>query len=211
MNNSFYTRKHTVLVLIVAVCASLGAYLYLNHPLIVTAQSVVISPFQDDRDTKDILQLFDDNWHWLISSPDYSPSYALKYRAPNRNPRYLGALQIYVLHENAKFAGFVAPYFKRAHEGFILFLGVKEEFRRKNYGRKLVRYAIDTLIDQGATSIKLVTRTTNTKAQALYKSLNFEVESVEPDGFVYFKYIPTGSRNISSPVASSHNDESMVE
>lgn len=188
MNSSH--KKNLVLLCIIATCASIGVYFYLKHPLVNATQSVVISPFQDDRDSENILQLFEDNWHWLISSPDYSPSYALKYRAPNRNPRYLGSLQINVLHENDKFAGFVAYFFKRAHEGFVLFLGVKDEFRRKNYGRTLMRHAINELVQQGATTIRLVTRTTNTKAQALYKSLNFEVESVEPDGFVYFKYTP---------------------
>jgi len=145
-----------------------------------------ISAFDDARDTQDILNLFETNWHWLVASSDYSPAYMLKHRAPNENPLYHGKLSIKVLREKNAFVGFIAYYKKKPTEGFILFVAVKEEFRGKRYAEQLMKCAMDDLKSQGARSVWLITRLSNLRAQALYKRLGF-YELQHDDEFIYFQ------------------------
>jgi ribosomal protein S18 acetylase RimI-like enzyme len=147
--------------------------------------------FNAARDTQPILNLFDQNWHWLVSSDDYSPEFTLKYLAPSRNPLYVGKLKINVLRQHNQLIGFVAYYMKSADLGFLLFLAVDKKFRKKQYGETLLRFGLDQLADMGAKRIQLVTRTTNFPAQRLYQRVGFyEISRDQPEGFVYFEYIP---------------------
>jgi len=72
-----------------------------------------IYDFNPARDTQEILAIFEHNWHWLISSEDYSPEFMLKHRAPSKDPLYIGSLHIKVLREQNKLAGFTAYYMKK--------------------------------------------------------------------------------------------------
>jgi len=72
-----------------------------------------IYDFDPVRDTQEILSIFENNWHWLISSEDYSPEFMLKHRAPSKDPLYVGSLHIKVLREQNKLAGFTAYYMKK--------------------------------------------------------------------------------------------------
>lgn len=145
-----------------------------------------IFEFDDARDTQDILNLFESNWHWLVASDDYSPAYMLKNRAPNENPLYHGKLSLRVLREQNTFVGFIAYYKKKPTEGFILFVAVKEEFRGKRYAEQLMDYALDDLRLQGAQTVWLITRLSNMRAQALYRRLGFR-ELQHDDEFIYFQ------------------------
>ena len=149
-----------------------------------------IYEFKYERDAAGILDLFKTDRYWLVASEEYSPEFTLKYRAPNRDPRYLGQLNIKVLRQNDAFVGFTAYYMKKRELGLILFLAVKPEFRGKGYGQQLTKYATDELIGLGAKQINLVTRTSNLKAQALYNRLGFYETLRDDEGFVYFTYIP---------------------
>jgi len=147
-----------------------------------------IYDFDPARDTQKILAIFEHNWHWLISSKDYSPEFMLKHRAPSKDPLYVGSLHIKVLREQNKLAGFTAYYMKKKRLGQLLFLAVSQEFRGKGYGEQLVRYALKDLANMGASRVRLVTRTANFPAHRLYNRIGFyEVEHHE-DGFVYFEY-----------------------
>ncbi len=145
-----------------------------------------IYDFNEQRDTHDILTIFKRDWYWLVASEDYSPEFMLKYRAPNKDPRYLGRLHIKVYREHDAFVGFIAYYMKTFYEGFILFLDVLPAFRGKRYGEQLVHHALDDLKRQGASKVQLVTRTNNTAAINLYKRINF-YETSRDDAFVYFE------------------------
>ncbi|CAN5159630.1 hypothetical protein BH09DEP1_BH09DEP1_4290 [soil metagenome] len=180
--------KTLIKIAAVLVLLSFGAsvfYYYAPQPVFAAASP--ISDFQDERDTQDVLNLFEKDRYWLISSEDYDPSYALKTRSPNkRDNRYFGKLNIKVLREDSKFVGFVAYYMKNFFLGQLLFVGVNPDFRGKGYAQKLMQYAIDDMKKQGASMISLVTRTSNLAAQAVYKKLGFSVTH-EEDGFVYFE------------------------
>ena len=163
-------------------------YYYLPQPQHVISEP--ISTYQEDRDTKEILDIFKTDRYWLVSSPDYSPEFMLKNRAPSKqDARYFGKLNIKVLYEGDQFIGFAAYYLKNFFIGQILFLAVKPEFRGKGYAQQLMRYAIADLKKQGATIITLVTRSENKPAQGVYKKLGFTL-SHEEDGFVYFELRP---------------------
>jgi len=157
-------------------------------------KSEQIVNFIEERDAKDIIQLFDKNRYWLIAaSPhehslardEYSPEFMLKYRTMDRNPANFGKLVIKVLRERDKFAGFTAYYKKSFYRGFLLFVAVESSFRGKGYGEKLTRYAIQDLFSMGVGVVELLTRTNNVKARSLYKKIGFKEDRIE-DGFVYY-------------------------
>jgi ribosomal protein S18 acetylase RimI-like enzyme len=167
-----------------------GAVIYYHLPQPATPflnEKVLV--FDEKRDTQAILDIFKDDWYWLVSSDDYSPEFTLKNRAPNKDPRYFGRLSIRVLYDQDKFVGFICYYMKNFFMGQILFIDVKKEFRGKGFAQRLMKYAIADLKNQGATMINLVTRTSNLDAQRVYKKLGFTV-TLEEDGFVYFELRP---------------------
>jgi len=148
-----------------------------------------IYEFDEVRDTQKILQIFDDDWYWLIESEDYSPEFMLKHRAPNKDPMYVGSLHIKVLREKNKLAGFTAYYLKKKGLYQVLFLAVNKNYRGKGYGEQLLRYALQDTKRLGAKKVRLVTRSANFPAQRLYKRVGFEQVDVREDGkFIYFEY-----------------------
>ena len=182
-------RKIKILALILGLSAGATA-LYYYGPQRTQQTPDSIIPFQDDRDTTEILDIFEKDRYWLVSSEDYSPEFMLKNRAPNKHDsRYFGKLIIKVLRENDQFIGFTAYYMKNFCTGILLFVAVKPELRGKGYAQQLMKHAINDLKRQGASIITLVTRTTNESAQKLYKRLGFTV-SYEEDGYVYFELHP---------------------
>lgn len=147
-----------------------------------------ISDFSDQRDTAHIIDIFNKDRYWLVSSPDYDPYHMLSTRSPNkREDKYFGKMTIKVLYQDSQFIGFVAYYLKNMIEGFILFLAVKQEFRGKRYGPQLMEYALNDLKQKGAAFARLVTRTSNLKAQAVYNRLGFKETERDADYVYYLK------------------------
>lgn len=148
-----------------------------------------ISDFNDERDTKEILKIFERDRYWLLASPDYSPEFMLKYHAPNQELQYIGRLNIKVWREKEKFVGFTAYYMKTPEFGFLLFLDINPEFRGKGkgYAEKLLKYALGQMKNMGAHYVQLCTRIDNMPAQGLYRRIGFHDIS-KADGFVYFQY-----------------------
>lgn len=146
-----------------------------------------IIDFKYARDKQDVLQLMQDNWYWLISSPDFDADFMLRERAPsNKDLTYKGKLTIKVLRKGKKLIGFVAYYKKSPHQGHLFLLSVDKKFRRKGYAEQLAKHAIDELKKMGATWIQVPTRLNNVKARTLYNKLGME-EYLQTDGFVYFR------------------------
>lgn len=182
-DRSVWKKRH-ISAAIFTLFIGAGIFYYLSIPC------GPIYDFDPARDTQDILQVFERDWYWLVSSDDYSPEFTLKYRAPSRNPLYIGRLRIKVLRENDDFVGFTAYYMKTSDLSFLLFLAVNPEFRGKGYGDALTRYALNDLISMGTKRIRLVTRTDNIPAQKLYSRMGFRETSRNDEGFVYFEYTP---------------------
>lgn len=177
-----------LLIKISAIIALIGTafftlYYFIPQQMVVSEQ---IESFQEDRDTKEILNLIEKDRYWLIASPHYSSELMLKNRNPNPSEaEYEGKLDIKVLYDQNQFVGFVAYYLKNFYTGQVLFLAVKDDFRGKGYGKQLLEYAIAQLKRQGASVAFLVTRVSNLKAQAVYKKVGF-AEAKRDDEFVYF-------------------------
>lgn len=178
------SKKVKIIGLLLALGLVFGAYHYASY------ERGPIYEFNGERDTKPILDLFEQNWYWLIANPGSSPAFMLKYRTPNENPIYFGKMKIKVLRENDQVAGFVTYYMENPTEGRILFLAVGHNFRGKGYGKVLAQYAIAGLITMGAQKITLWTRLENLPAQKIYKELGFAEVYYTQGGYVFFEYIP---------------------
>lgn len=177
-------KKHIGIVtgLLLAISLALGLSVY-YYP----SSSSDIQIFDTARDTSDIHKIINDNWYWLIATPDYSIEHMLTTKSPNtRDPQYHGKLQIHVLRKDDAFIGFTAFYKKNYYLGQVLFIAVEERFRGKRYAQQLLDFAVDELAKQGVTMIHLVTRVDNIRAQALYKRDGFR-EYNRDDLHVYYE------------------------
>ena len=179
------------LILTLSCAAVGGAYYYHTQHRTVFWTQGPISEYDPARDKQDILQLFKTDLYWLSANPEYDAEYTLDNHTPGRdNTRYSGQLQIKVLRDNDAFVGFVAYYKKTGDEGFLNFVCVKPEMRGKHYAEKLMKYAEDDFRAQGVHRIKLLTRTINHRARALYTRMGYTVTSIdEAGGFVYYMKI----------------------
>ncbi|KAL8701919.1 MAG: hypothetical protein Q9224_000273 [Gallowayella concinna] len=88
-----------------------------------------------------------------------------------------GDLCFLALDENQTMLGVVIsklePHRGGPNRGYIAMLAVKKEHRGKGIATKLVRMAIDIMIERGADEIALETEVTNTAAMKLYERLGF--------------------------------------
>lgn len=180
VNKKWFAR---ISLLFIFVLLSFGVWYFYRSPL----SSGPIYEFNEQRDTQDILEVFERDRYWLLASEDYSPELMLAYRMPKmKDWRYVGKLHIKVLREHEQFIGFVAYYMKTVHEGLVLFISVNPAFRNQGYARKLLEYAVEDLKRIGARYVYLLTRTSNVQAIRLYDRVGF-TEIFRDDGFVYFK------------------------
>jgi ribosomal protein S18 acetylase RimI-like enzyme len=158
------------LALVFAVCGLLY-YAY--------APTKAIVDFEYARDAHEVRMLFQRDWYWLVnaSPQEYDLDLVLRYRAVHQDIRSAGTLTMKVLRECDVFKGFVAYYKKDPSVGFILFLSIKTDERKRGYGKLLAQYAIDDLLAQGCTTIEIITRPSNEAALHLYKKLGFKETS----------------------------------
>ncbi len=149
-----------------------------------------IIEFSYERDAKEILDIFDTDWYWLVaqSKEEYSPDFMLKYKAPHSSRMYAGRMHIYVLRENDQLVGFITFYMKSNDAAYLNFVDVAKEFRGKGYAKKLVRFALQKMKGLGAKTVNLITRPTNTSARKLYTRLGFQQTFIN-DEFVGYHYI----------------------
>jgi len=179
-------HKKLILIGILSAATVAGTVLYYYQTYKPAAGQIV--DFDYDRDAHFILDIFKTNWYWLVSSQDFSPEYVLKYRASSKDPQHMGNLTIKLLYQDGEPVGFVAYYKKMFYVGFVLFLGVRPEFRSKGYGAQLLQYAVDDFKKRGVTTVRLVTRVENYAAQAVYKKVGF-TETSRDDTYVNFEKV----------------------
>lgn len=75
-------------------------------------------------------------------------------------------------------AGYVAVELQADGEGYIDYLGVDPEHRRRGLGALLIRRGIDALRGLGAGRVSLTVRVDNHGARALYRGLGFTEERI---------------------------------
>jgi len=149
-----------------------------------------IYPYQSERDRQAILQIFSEDWQWLVNqSPEtYSAAYRLDYKAPSTRPQDVGKMNIAVYRLDGDTVGFVTYHTVNFYKGFILFLAVKREYRGRGVAYELARHAIEQLRKRGVSIVELYTRSDNYGAQHVYERLGFEQVAVE-DGYVKYHYL----------------------
>ena len=64
------------------------------------------------------------------------------------------------------------------HRGWVYYLAVAPEMRRKSFGRMLMREAERLLIERGCPKLNLQIRTSNMEAIAFYRKLGYEQDAV---------------------------------
>jgi len=180
------STKKLILFSILALAIGGGIAFYYYHTAI---PKDGIYDFNAARDTKDIMDIFNKNWYWLLASDDSSPAFMIKHRTWDANPAHFGLMGIKVLREKDRVAGFTTYYMEAPKQGRLLFLAVDQDFRGKGYGTLLVKRAIQELLRMGATYIVLWTRVSNIPAQRIYKEIGFQ-EKREENGYLYFEYWP---------------------
>lgn len=180
-------KKFLLIASLGLLCAAIGTGLWLYNTYSINKKYHNIYTYDADIDKPFILQLFKDNWYWLVSehSLDFSPEYMLDNKASSKKPQHKGNLTIKTYRKDNKPLGFVAYYTKELLEGFILFVAVDEKERGHGYARELLQYAIDDLARRGCITISLITRTVNERGRKLYEGMGFK--QIWTDG-AFIKY-----------------------
>lgn len=183
-----WIRTHSFFKIVIVFLVSLSLIIYTGWYFFPLKEG--IGSYTQSVDKAFITQLFKDNWYWLVAGEgDFSTAYVnniLDNKTPSHDIKERGNLNIFVYHKDKVPVGFTAFYKKSFYKGFILFLAVDEKYRGKGYARKLLTYAIDQLKSMGSSVVELVTRTDNTKAISLYKSMGFE-ETWRNNNYVRFQ------------------------
>lgn len=146
-----------------------------------------IQDYDPARDREFILNVFKNNYYWLVNDPEFSPEYMLDNKASSKKPKDKGNLTIKTYVVDGKPVAFTAYYPKKLYEGFVLFLAVDAPHRGRGYARQLLAYDIDQLKKQGSAIIRLITRTDNTPARKLYDGMGFIGSETEDKKYV--KYV----------------------
>lgn len=177
--------RYSILIGIIAVSASFWwGYTYRD-----TYHDTQIVRYYADRDRESILQLFDENWEWLVaqSPQEYSAAYRIDNKAPSKKPTDINTLSIDVFRSDEVTAGFVAYYMNTSYKGTVLFLAVHNAYRGRGIARRLLTHSVDQLKRRGVSYIDLVTRTDNYAAQRLYERAGF-TRIKTTDRFITYRY-----------------------
>lgn len=174
---------------VVAASVVIGASFWWGHSYRDSYRDTQIVRYQADRDRQAILQLFEDNWEWLVaqSPQEYSAAYRIDNKAPSKKPADTGALSIDVFRWEDVTAGFIGYYMNTSYKGTVLFLAVYDAYRGRGIARRLLTHAIDQLKHRHVKYIDLVTRTDNYAAQRLYERTGFSPIKTT-DRFVTYRY-----------------------
>lgn len=185
------SKTHVLILILGLITAIAGGYLVLSRYR--SNENSLIQHYKDSRDRHDVIELFRKDWDWLVAGRSYSQGYVedmLDKRTPRQNLLHIGALRFRVLRIDNKVVGFTAFYMKEKHLGWLLFLVIDAQYRSKGYADLMTKDAITELQKMGATKVQLLTRSTNVKAQRVYRRLGFEEYAYDPNGFVYFEITP---------------------
>lgn len=183
------SNKYKMIILSFLILISVGISVY-YFSFFKNKTCGLVEDYIPSRDRQDVINLFKENWYWLIASNDFSTEFMLDKRAPDKNPRYLGSMYFKVLRIDNQLAGFTASYMKKNDLGRVLFLVINEKFRGKGYADVMMKCAIDHLVSLGAKRVILLTREQNIKAQKVYLRLGFTQYKYDPQGFVHYEFFP---------------------
>ena len=179
--------KKIILFLSIALALGTGTIIYYQS----NTEQGPIYIFNPTRDTQEMMDIFHQDWYWLLASEESSPAFMIKHRTYDANPAHFGSMHIKVLRENdnGRLAGFATYYMETRTKGRLLFLAVGRDFRGKGYGKTLALHAMEELFKLGADHVVLWTRVSNLPAQRIYREIGFG-EMFEENGYLYFEFWP---------------------
>lgn len=151
-----------------------------------------IASFNKLRDKQGLLKIFNENRTKVTDDEDDCDfKIMLQKRTPGLEEEHISPLIIKVVRCNQMVAGFIAYYMKTATKGIIWVMAVDKLFRRKGYGKLLMKKAIKDLCERGAIVIGLFVLSNNIPALTMYKSFGFIEKDIEDknDTDTYLEYI----------------------
>lgn len=163
-------KRHIALLSLLAFFAAVVIFLVQQDQ---TGRSMMIRPYEQEKDFKAIVDMVNDNKFWISETGDFQPEKFLLTRAPSGEPERKGVVSIVVAEIDQKTAGFIAYYRKNAQHGFLWLLAVDKSFRGRGIGEELASHALNEMKNQGATYVTLAVRTMNKPALTLYRKLGF--------------------------------------
>jgi ribosomal-protein-alanine N-acetyltransferase len=172
-------KKYRLIALVMVCFASLsGWWLVHKQPSCITT-TTYIYPYNAQTDRSFVLDLFKNNWYWLVSeySPDFSAEYMLDNKASSKKLEDKGNLFLYI-YRNPHPQGFLAYYIKNIlfkKVGFVLFLVVDQQQRQRGIGSCLLQFALEDLKKRGCSHAQLITRVSNHAAQKTYLKHGFYI------------------------------------
>ena len=165
---------------IAVACIAGVAWVYNTSDFINDSHIVTYRP---ERDRADVLDIFYENWGWLVAPgvENYSPELRIDKKATSPLPRDMNKLTIDVYRMDNQTVGFVAYFQNNFYKGSILFLAVRSSYRGRGIARALLAHAVEQLRKKGLHVVQLYTRLDNAPARHIYESFGFKhVESDSP-------------------------------
>lgn len=172
-------RKISLSILFIAIGLA-GLYVWKQQNS-TTHDGIVI--YQGSRDRASVLPMFLPDWNLLMhgaTPKEYSIAHLLDTASPTQDFRLAGKLQQIVYREHAKTVGYCSYYMKAPTIGRVLFLIVDPTARRKGYAEKLVRFAVNDLVNRlGAKIVDIMVFSHNARARNLYEKLGFKIHWID--------------------------------
>lgn len=144
-----------------------------SQPPLKKENTVVIKEFDYERDKDAVLALFEADRNFLQVSPGYNLDRDLKTRSLVYAQVPNDYLQVKVLYEGKKLAGFVTYYVnpQDSASGFIPMLCVGKKFRGKKYARQLGEAVKKSFQEWGVRTVKWNVLKVNTHALGWYERI----------------------------------------
>ncbi len=165
--------------------ASFGGLTYWYYDTYTACQGIQL--YRPSRDRQPIIDLFKDNWYWLI--PDSLTTFSIESYL-DTNTKLQGTSKednkILVYCVDNKTIGMVAFYEDSFYKGQLRFIVLDKAYRGQGYAEKLMNYALDDMKKRGLSKVKLITRTNNEPARKFYLKLGLK-ELQPKGGYVEFE------------------------
>jgi len=142
-----------------------------------------ICDFDSTKDTEEVKKIFKLNWSLLGWDKPPSPKDVADRITGLANTQKNSRIFFKILREQDKVAGFVV--YEKIPGGYLRFLAIDQQYRRKGHGERLLRYALQDLTSKGTVKVRLETNNNNHPAQKLYRKIGFK-KVKETDKEVFF-------------------------
>lgn len=172
----------SITVFLIAMCC-FGVWLYSG-----AYQQDSLSDFNQKRDLKQMVELFEKNRSFLTYQKYSDPAFLFINKTPSyRDPRFMGSMKIKVIRDGKNLIGYTTYYTDEEGRGKILFVVVDELYRGRRYAQQLVQVALKDFKKWGLKYAYLVTRVDNFSAQKAYERVGF-FETDRDDTYVTYGY-----------------------